>query len=295
MRGRFAAYDLFISSAFQGSMEEIGKVHEKADAILAKDPEDWLRLEMYFMKFEADMRNYPVTMYDTKNEESIREMIKNNRDFAFYESILCDYLSIRAHLDGSQKERVECINKGLYIAEKHDDRVRVAHLLIRKADVSEREEARRLLERAYSVVDESLGIPANYADILNRLSALEAIRGDFDKAIRRSLQVVSIRERAGLNTGNSSLLLSVLYNIVGEPESGLEWAQMAEEQLKSRPFQINRAIAFQIWSLILLKKIPEAEILLDTSRESMLKSGYRATCTLRLRRSRSRLEKQSST
>ncbi|MHA1908394.1 MAG: hypothetical protein ACW98Y_13930, partial [Candidatus Thorarchaeota archaeon] len=73
--------NLFMSSAFQGTYEDVKKVHEMADAILATEPEDWLALEMHFMKFEADMRNYPTTMYDTSNMERIREIIDNNPDF----------------------------------------------------------------------------------------------------------------------------------------------------------------------------------------------------------------------
>jgi hypothetical protein len=61
--------------------------------------------------------------------------------------------------------------------------------------------------------------------------------------------------------------------MIGEPESGLEWACMAEDQFKSRPYMINRGILTQIWSLILLKRLPEAEILLHSTRESVLKSG----------------------
>ena len=265
--------NLFMSSAFQGSVEDIEKVHELADAIIATEPEDWIALEMHFMKFEADMRNYPTTMYKTSTMEKIRELIVSDPNFGFYEIILMDYLAIRAHHDGDNEGRINCINNGLQIAEKFDDRLRVAHLLIRKAGLFKGKEARDILEQAYEIVDSSLGIPANFADIIYYLSLLDIIRGDFDNAIRRLLQAASIRERASLNTGNASLLLSVLYNIVGEPESALEWGRMAEDQFRSRPYMINRSVLTQIWSLILIKKLPEAQILLDTTRESVLKSG----------------------
>jgi hypothetical protein len=48
---------------------------------------------------------------------------------------------------------------------------------------------------------------------------------------------------------------------------------MAEEQYKSRPYLLNRAILNQTWSLILLKRLTEAQVLVDTTRESVLKSG----------------------
>jgi tetratricopeptide (TPR) repeat protein len=149
-------------------------------------------------------------------------------------------------------------------------------MLIRKAGIlmsRDPEEARALLERAYKIVETSLCIPSNYAEIIYNLSLYDGIRGDFDSAIKRNLDVVTIRERAGLNTGNASYLLSILYNVIGDYESGLEWACMAEEQYKSRPYLLNRAVLNQAWSLILLKRLTEAQVLIDTTRESVLKSG----------------------
>jgi tetratricopeptide (TPR) repeat protein len=268
--------NLFYASAYQGTVEDVKKVHELADAILAEQPKDWICLEMNFMKFEADMRNYPATMYNTSTMDKIRELLESDPRLGFYETILHDYLAIRAHADGDSNGRIRCINRGLRIAEKFDDKVRVAHLLIRKANIvlnQDRKESRELLEQAYQIVDAYLGIPVNFADIIDGLSVLDAIRGEFDSAIRRCIQVVAIRERAGLNTGNASLFLSTLYNVIGDPESGLEWGSMAEKQFKSRPHYINRAMLNQIWSLILLKRLTEAQVLIDTSQESIMKSG----------------------
>lgn len=265
--------NLFISSAFQGSFEDIAKVHELADAILATEPEDWIALEMHFMKFEADMRNYPKTMYKSSTMEKIRELIDSDPNFGYYEIILNDYLALRAHHDGDNEGRLNCFNRGLQIAEKFDDRLRMSHLLMTKATLFKGKESRKLLEQAYEIVDSALGIPAHYADIIYNLSLLDVTKGDFNGAIKHLLQSVGIRERASLNTGNASLLLSIVYNVIGEPESANEWSRMAEDQFKSRPYMINRGVLTQIWSLILMRKKPEAQLLLDTTRESVLKSG----------------------
>ncbi|MFW9798210.1 MAG: hypothetical protein ACFFE2_14320 [Candidatus Thorarchaeota archaeon] len=268
--------NLFMSSAFQGKYEDVKKVHKLADAVLATNPEDWVALEMHFMKFEADMSNYPTTMYQTSTMDSIRALIDGDSRFGLYDAILQDYLAIRAHADGNYDERIRCINKALRIAEKFDDRLRVAHFLIRKANIilnQDRVEARELLEQAYEVVDSSLRVPAFYEAIIDKLALINAVRGEFDMAIRRFLRVVSIRERSGLNSGNASWYLSTLYNIVGEPDSGLEWASMAEDQLKSRPILMTRATLNQVWSLVLLKRLSEAQLLLESIRESVLKSG----------------------
>ncbi|MCK4568254.1 MAG: hypothetical protein KAU48_13195, partial [Candidatus Thorarchaeota archaeon] len=155
--------NLFWSSAYQGTVEDIKKVHEMADAILASEPEDWIALEMNFMKFESDMRNYPTTMYKTSTMERIRELIDSNPDFGFYEIILNDYLALRAHHDGDNEGRLRCINDGIHIAKKFDDQLRVAHLLIYRANFFKGKEARELLEQSYEIVDSKLGIPAMFA------------------------------------------------------------------------------------------------------------------------------------
>ncbi|MFW9805941.1 MAG: hypothetical protein ACFFFK_04370, partial [Candidatus Thorarchaeota archaeon] len=147
---------------------------------------------------------------------------------------------------------------------------------IRKSSIVmeyDRDEAKELLEKAYQLEETTLGIPEHFAYIIDRLSVIEATRGAFDTASKNCLKVVNIRERVGLNTGNTSLLLSTLYNVMGEPESGLDWGRMAEDQFKSRPQFINRAILNQIWSLILLQQVTEAQSLIDLSSESILKSG----------------------
>jgi len=268
--------NLFISSAFTGTVEDLKKVHELADAVLATDPPDWLVLEMTFMKFEADMRNYPATIYQDEVMNTILRMIEENPDFGYYDACLYDYLAIRAHADGDSEERMRCVNKAIRASEKFDEQVRVAHMLIRKAGIlmsSDPEEARAILQRAYKIVETSLAIPSNYADIIFNLAINDSIRGDFDNAIKRLLDVVSLRERAGLNFGNAAHFLSMIYNVIGDYESGLEWGCMAEDQFKSRSYLINRAVLDQIWSLILLKRLTEAQVLIDATRESVLKSG----------------------
>ena len=267
--------NLFFASAYQGKVEDFEKVHESANAVLATNPHDWLALEMYFMKFEADMRNYPKTMYDTSNLATILDMIKNNPSFGFYESTLYDYFGVRAKTDGDTEERARCVEVAIKSARKYNDNIRLVHLLVKKADFIESEDriqARNILQESGTIA-ESLGTRVGYAEVLEKIGKIEVTRGEYNQAIDHYLEVVSLRESLGLDNGNNSLLLSTLYNIIGEPESGVEWAIMAEDQFKNRPYLIPRAILNQAWSLILMKKITEALILIDTTREEIVKSG----------------------
>ncbi len=268
--------NLYATSVRLGIYEDVKKIHELANAMLATQPKDWIALEMYFMKFEADMKNYPKTMYETSTMNHIRELIDSDSRFGFYEIVLNDHLSIRAQIDGDTKERLRCIERGIKYAKKFDDKLRLAHLLVQKGNITmnfDRKTSRAALEEAYQLVETSLGIPGNYANIVYYLSILDAIKGEFDSAIEKCTKSVTIRERAGLEIGNAASFLSIFYNAIGEPESGLDWGRMAEDQFQRRPFLIFHAILFQIWSLILLGKLTEARVLIDSSREAILKSG----------------------
>jgi tetratricopeptide (TPR) repeat protein len=266
---------LYFASAFQGNTDDLKKVHETADEILASKPEDWLVLEMNCMKFEADMRDYPRTIYGDSLIDTIREYIANEPRFGFYETTLNDYLSRRARIDGIVEERIRCIDRAIESATKFNDQVRLVDLLAKKSTLIEdvdRGLARDLLKQAYDM-SELVGIPADFAFIIYKIGRLESIRGIFDAAIKHFLQSISIKERVGLNVANDSWELSTVYNMIGESESGLEWARMTEDQYKSRPLLKPHAILNQAWSLILLGQETEALILIDSIREEIMKSG----------------------
>ena len=73
--------NLHFAAVYQGSFGDTKKVRELADKIIASQPEKWIELEMQFLKFEVDMKNYPKTMYSTSTFDRIRELIDS--DFRF--------------------------------------------------------------------------------------------------------------------------------------------------------------------------------------------------------------------
>lgn len=271
--------NLFFASAVQGNADDFENVRLSADAVLETNPDDWLALEMHFMKFEADMMRYPETMYDTSNLDKILDMIESNTDFGFYEATLYDYLSLRAHFDGDAEEWARCNQRAIRSARDNNDKIRLIHLLTRKAESLEsenRRKAREILLEA-SEIAEAMGTKAGHAVVLEQIGTLEMTRGEYNSAIDRFLKAVSIRESMRMDNGNNSLWLSTLYNVIGEYESGFEWGKMTEDQFKHRPQLQQRAILNQVWSLLQMHRMTEAQILLDTTRESVLKSGQEAS------------------
>ena len=119
----------------------------------------------------------------------------------------------------------------------------------------------------------SLGHKRNLAIAHDRLSQIEAIRGEYTLAIEHYQESITIVESVGFPSGNISLVLSTLYNVIGEYDSGCEWGFMAEDQFQNRPYLVPRAILNQAWGQILLGKSTEALILIDSIRDAVTKSG----------------------
>jgi tetratricopeptide (TPR) repeat protein len=267
--------NLFYGSAFQGRPDDFKKVRESADEVLSTHPPDWLALEMLMVKLEAENSEYPTQVYDTSTYDAVVSLIEENQDFDFYRSRLKDTMTIRAIRDGDVIEALELNQEAIDNSEKNDDINRLAHLLRTRAGIiqsTDRLESQELLLRAKDIMD-SMGDQGGLADVLFLLSKLESIRGDYDSAIEHNLDCVRIWERIGMPFGMPALTLSTLYNVIGDYDSGLEWARMAEAELASRPVYQPRAILNQAWSMTLQGKLPEANQLLDSVRESMLKSG----------------------
>ncbi|MHA1136101.1 MAG: hypothetical protein ACTSSE_06395 [Candidatus Thorarchaeota archaeon] len=259
---------------YQGKTDDFGIVIQSAEAVLATDPEDWFKLEMRFMKFEAETFNYPKVLYDSSNLDAIFKMIEYDSRFKFYNTVLYNNLAAIADMDGNTMEWNRCNQIALETAREHDDQIRLAYNLTEQARInsSDRDIARKLLLEALEIMD-ALGSTEGYADVLEKIASIAMIRGEFTSAIDNTLKVISIRESLAIETGIPSLMLSSMYNSIGEYASGLEWGQMAEDQFKSRPSKKSRAVMSQVWSLVLLDRLSEAELILDTVHDAVLKSG----------------------
>ncbi len=267
--------NLFYGSAFQGRPDDFKKVRESADEVLSTHSPDWLALEMHMVKLEAENSEYPTHVYDSSTYDAIVSLIEENQDFDFYRSRMNDTMTIRAIRDGDVSRALELNQEAIDNSEENDDINRLAHLLRTRAGIlqsSDRSESQRLLHRARDFMD-SMGDQAGLADVLFLLSKLESINGDYDSAIEHNLECVRIWETIGMPMSMPALTLSTLYNVIGDCDAGLEWAKMAENELASRPVYQPRAILNQAWSMTLQGKLPEAHQLLDSVRESILKSG----------------------
>ncbi|MFW9910798.1 MAG: hypothetical protein ACFFEF_19760 [Candidatus Thorarchaeota archaeon] len=267
--------NLFYARVHQGNVDDLPKIHESADAVLATGPPEWLAIEMRFLKFEADLLQYPKTLCDSANLEELERLIRKSPDYKFFENILFDCYRERAFRDGDLEEKIRCTDLAIRSAQEFNDLVRLAWHLRVKTDYLRRvnvAEARNTLTQAYQIMD-SLGNRAGIASILLYLARLDATRGEYDLAIERCLKSIEIREKMDLPRSSNAVLLSTLYNAIGHADEGLEWARYAEVDFDVYPGMKPRAIFNQAWALALLGRTTEAIALVDSIRADVMMSG----------------------
>lgn len=266
---------LFYVSVLQGNYEHVAYAHEAVDDFLSTNPPVWLALEMRCLRFEVDLLQYPKTLYNTKNVDEIERIMKHNPQMEFFYNILYDCYRERAMRNGDIEEAIQYTKLAIEYAERFNDTVRLAYHLRTIADYLQRTnltEARQCLLEAHELML-SLEIPVGIASTLHHLSRLDAIRGEYSLSIERNLEAISIRDEVGLSIGVYALMLSTIYNTIGDPESGLDWARAAELDFETHPGVKPRSIMNQAWSHALLNRRNEALVLLESVKENVLKSG----------------------
>ncbi len=267
--------NLFYGSAYQGKHEDMQKVLESADDVISSNPPDWLLMEMYLVKLEAEYAQYPTQVYGTSTIDNIEELFQKKPDLDFMKARMYDALTMQANNEKNVVQALEYNQTAIENAEKYDDLNRLAHLYRTRSAIlqaTNRSESEKLLLRSHELM-QTMGDKGGDADILYLLSKLESIRGYYDKAIEHNLECVTLWESIGMPIGLSALTLSTLYNVIGYGDAGLEWGKMAENELANRPALQPRAFLNQAWSMVLLKKPSEAHDIIDQVRESVLKSG----------------------
>lgn len=105
------------------------------------------------------------------------------------------------------------------------------------------------------------------------LARTDAIRGEYNLAIDRILEVINIRQSLDLSIAVYAIVISTYYNAISEPEAALEWAKLAETECYTSPTIKPRGQLNIAWSLILLDRLDEALEIIDSARELILKSG----------------------
>lgn len=267
--------NLFYARVFQGYTEDAEMVHISSDAILATNPPTWFEIETRFLKFEIDLLFYPRVMYDSENLDTLESLIESSSEFDFFKNFLYDMYREKASRDGNRKEIELYTDLAIKYAEKHDDIVRLAyHMRVKSSSLRSHNirEAQKAVMQSKELM-EQLGNRAGVASSLLYNARLDATRGEYNLAISHILEAIEIRESMDLSRGSHATLLASIYNMIGDPRGGLEWAKYAEADYDNHPGVQIHAIINQIWALILLKRMTEASELMDTIREQILKSG----------------------
>lgn len=261
-----------------GNRVHWSKVRESADEALRLGSSDWLCIEMLLVKLRADI-------YDLQNRDKtqitidrLRNLLKQRPDLGFLRTKFFDTLSHLSRVEGDHVRALKWNRRAFQSVKSYCDRYELSQILRHRAHLVRRKnwvEANDLLQSSQRILIE-LGDPVGASSALHELSIIDAIRGEYDRAITRSLQAVQTRERFGMPMCGLAVNISMLYNAAGYFDSALAWSEMAEEECPPESPDWARARFSRIWALVVKGERGRAIELLDSARERALKSGVEA-------------------
>ena len=264
---------LFIENAYSGKSEDLEKAIEAANAVIDTSSSNLIRMEMLLHKLHAEMVGYPKFLNVDATLLEIETMIDEHRELEFYKVQVYYLLRYKSDRDGDMDESMRLLSMATQTAEKLDDpywKSRVYRQHAEHEEAYDLKKSAEYLQKSREIL-EHLGDTNGIIADLQEQCRIMAIRGEYDQAIESSHELVTLIQKHGRPVSVASLVLSTLYNVVGNPQAGLEWAKLAEIDLI--PIHKPRASLNKAWSLALMGEIDAAFEIINNNREKILKSG----------------------
>jgi len=232
-------------------------------------PNDWIASLLYFgWRGYADLL-YPESDTDVRPIETIEKRINENEEFGYFRIALCEH---RFRREGNFKEANHAITEAIAIARKFDDLVAVSDLMVAKANIAKYIDLRKSLDILHASRDLSKQLGSSNSGIAQELGHIMAFRGELNAAVDYQLECCTIRESKGYPISGMPALVALNYNMMGDGEKALEYANAAIEQVgiyKSSVLLHSQ----KAWALINLDRTDEAKDELEKTKRLAMKSG----------------------
>ncbi len=269
---------LYEAESMLGNRVQWNKVRDSADNILRLGPSEWISIEMLLAKLRADIFDFRNREETQNTIDQLKDLLKRRPDLGFLRTRFFDTLSHLSQVEGDHVRALKWNRRALHSVKSCRDRHELSQILRQRAHLIQRrnwEEAHELLLSSQRILEE-LGDPIGASNALHELSIIDAIRGEYDRAITRSLQVVQTREKFAMPMGGLAINLSIIYNAAEYFDAALAWSEMAEEECPPDSTDWVRARFSQVWALVGKGEGERAVELLYSARERALKSGVEA-------------------
>lgn len=266
---------LFIESAQQGRKEDYAKAREAADVVLARNPPDWLAIEMHILKFITTIFDYPAGAFSSDTVDHVEGLIARNPSSAFFRGQLYATLAQVAWTEGDVERGIEHDERARVFAVECNDQYLLARILQSRAldhDIQDWGKSREMLREAGNIL-KTLGDTAGLADIVRMLGDVESMGGAYSAAIRLYTEALRILETLGAPTVFTMVSLCGPYADIGDGETALAWARMAELKGDASASYIDGCRLQQARALVLLGDLQQAREVIESTRDAVFRSG----------------------
>jgi len=250
------------------------EVVEYIETVIENSIEDWMEVDLHILHaFLHHPFGEVISLFEPLDK--IKEMIEANPQLGCFESVLYAFDGIAKLKEDNINDALEILQKGKFLAERHDDAVYMYMNLLQEALILSAvnvNESASMFENLYELVQE-LQVPAFVTEILNDSSLLYEVMGEFDLVISSHQEIMKIIDDIdGRLSDTSYIILSRSYATLGDGQLALEWINRGIEdsgQFEGAMMLINKA-----WALALVNRIDEAEKALETAYPRVIKAGF---------------------
>ncbi len=242
---------------------------------LEMSPNDWITCHLYLAWRSVAEVMFPESDLEIRPIEAIISTVNENRDLAFFKSVLLylDAESLRRNF--KRVEAVGVLRKALTIAKEFDEQIMVADLLGKLAEIikhADLDEAIRLFNSSREI-SEKLGYNNRVGRVQHQLGHVRGIRGELDAAIEGQTEYKMIRQSLGLTTFWMDAVIAFYYNQIGNGKRAYELAKAVYDlgDTVIRHFSYLRVQL--VWALINLGRIDEAKTELSAAQTIARRTG----------------------
>ncbi len=231
--------------------------------------DDWMVTELHLLHTFFHWPLYDDILSYLEPLEEAKRLVEVNPLLNCFESLICAFEGWAKVREDYTKESLTIVQRGLELAEKHDDtlykymNLGVQAMVLYSFSI---QESVARFEELYGLVQD-LEVPYLIAEVLNDSSLAFEAAGEFDLAISCHLEDIKI-----LGGGDTPYTaLARIYSTLGNGRQALEYANLGFEYAG----HLNEQVLFlrKAWALALLNRVEEAEQLLDVVHPLVMESG----------------------
>ena len=258
--------------------EQYESLDKWAEVVLSEDYEDWIKPGICYEITNFTGR-FPI-LEASKYLNMGLKFIQQNPKLDCFMSYLLDGQGMMNSLEGQLQDAISCLEEGVRVAEKYDDKYQASILLFHLGRLKLNADANaswKYFEESYRTAD-SIGHVQGAAFAILSMGHVAYVRGEYDLALHSYFRCKEMCVDADVWDGDHTALYQArVYYSMNQGQDALLWAETAIQELSyadGTPMpETVIGIIEKARALVLLERLSKASELLANAKKTVLKDG----------------------